>query len=67
QEEGKIRIIVRDDGVGMPGDLDISQSTSLGLKLIRTLVQHQLRGSLMIHSNQGTEIIIEFPVIIEGT
>ena len=60
-------ITVRDDGIGIPGNFDISRSNSLGLKLIRTLVQHQLKGSLTIKSQNGTEISMEFPVITAGT
>jgi two-component sensor histidine kinase len=67
QQNGQIHIIVRDNGIGMPAHFDISRSTSLGLKLIRTLVQHQLRGSLTINSNHGTEIIVEFPIILAET
>ena len=67
QENGQIRITVRDNGIGIPVDFDISRSNSLGLKLIRTLVQHQLKGSLMVKSQNGTEISMEFPVIIAGT
>ena len=64
EKKGKMHILVRDDGVGMPDDLDLSHSNSLGLKLIRTLVQHQLKGSLMVHTDQGTEFIIEIPITI---
>ena len=67
QKNGRIRIIVHDDGVGLPPDLDISRSTSLGLKLIRTLVQHQLLGSLSVKSEKGTQIEMEFPVTPAGT
>ena len=67
QEKGQIHLIVHDDGIGMPAHFDINRSNSLGLKLIRTLVQHQLKGSLMINSHHGTEIIVEFPIIIAGT
>jgi PAS domain S-box-containing protein len=67
QENGQIRITVRDDGIGMPAHFDISRSNSLGLKLIRTLVQHQLKGSIIINGHHGTEIIIEFPIMIAGT
>ena len=67
QENGQIHLIVRDDGVGMPDNFDITRSSSLGLKLIRTLVQHQLKGSLMIKSQHGTEIIVEFPLMIAGS
>ncbi len=46
QENGHIRIKVKDDGIGIPPDFDISHTNSLGMKLIRTLVKHQLKGSL---------------------
>jgi len=60
---GQVRMVVRDDGVGLPDGLDINTTGSLGLKLIRTLVQHQLRGSLTIISRNGTEVIAEFPLM----
>lgn len=66
QKNGSIRIMVRDDGVGLPPGLDITHSKSLGLKLIRTLIQHQLRGSLTMKSEKGTEVKIEFPVTPGG-
>ncbi len=64
QENGLVRITVRDDGIGLPEDIDIGKTTSLGLKLVRTLVQHQLKGTLTMHSHPGTETILEFPVIL---
>jgi PAS domain S-box-containing protein len=67
QKNGQIRITVRDNGIGLPTDFDISRSNSLGLKLIRTLVQHQLKGTLTFKSRNGTEISVEFPVMIAGT
>jgi PAS domain S-box-containing protein len=67
QENGRIRITVRDNGTGLPVDLDISRSNSLGLKLIRTLVEHQLKGTLTFKSRNGTEISMEFPVMVAET
>jgi len=64
QENGHLRITVKDDGIGIPPDFDIDQTNSLGMKLVRTLVKHQLKGSLQINRNQGTEMIIEFPLLI---
>jgi len=66
QENGRIRITVRDDGIGLPADFDISRTNSLGLKLIRTLVQHQLKGSLTLESKNGTEMSMEFPLTPAG-
>jgi PAS domain S-box-containing protein len=67
QENDRISITVRDDGIGFPADFDISRSNSLGLKLIRTLIQHQLKGSFSFKSRNGTEMSMEFPVIGAGT
>ncbi|MGB9175854.1 MAG: PAS domain S-box protein, partial [Methanoregula sp.] len=61
-----IRIIVRDDGVGIPRDVDVERSTSLGLKLIRSLVL-QLKGSVTITSDHGTNVTVEFPLNSGGT
>jgi PAS domain S-box-containing protein len=60
QDDDTIRIIVKDDGVGIPPDVDVYRTTSLGLKLIRSLVL-QLSGSVSISSDHGTEVVVEFP------
>ena len=67
QVDGQIKITIRDDGIGLPEHFDISRTDSLGLNLIRTLVQHQLKGSITFESHEGTEIRMEFPVIIAKT
>ncbi|HJX56242.1 MAG TPA: PAS domain S-box protein [Methanoregula sp.] len=66
-ENEKIRIAITDDGVGIPDNFDINRSNSLGLKLIRTLVQHQLKGSILTTSKNGTEMVVEFPVTLVET
>jgi two-component sensor histidine kinase len=67
QENGQIRITICDNGVGLPDNFEIGRSNSLGITLIRTIVQHQLKGSLMFKSQNGTKISMEFPVILAGT
>jgi len=39
REKGDIQVSIEDDGSGIPEGVDIHKSTSLGLKLIRNLVQ----------------------------
>ncbi|PKL60155.1 MAG: hypothetical protein CVV33_04130, partial [Methanomicrobiales archaeon HGW-Methanomicrobiales-4] len=67
EEGGHIKITIHDDGIGIPDDLDISVSNSLGIKLIRTLVQHQLKGSFEMNNDCGTKITIDFPIVLEET
>jgi two-component sensor histidine kinase len=66
QGNGRIRITVHDNGIGLPADFDISRTKSLGLKLIRTLIEQQLKGSFMLTSRDGTEMSLEFPLTQAG-
>ena len=68
-DDKTIRITVRDDGVGLPPELNWREPATLGLKLVR-LLSHQLAATLELTSDSGTEITIEFqpgPVIAGPT
>jgi two-component sensor histidine kinase len=56
-----ISLILSDDGIGMPRELDWATTRSLGLRLVRALAQ-QLRGTLEIRSQGGTEVRLTFQV-----
>ncbi len=58
-EDGEYLLVVGDDGVGLPRNLDIKNATTLGLLLINTLV-NQLEGNLKIESTMGTVFKITF-------
>ena len=51
------RLIVRDDGIGMPAE---RRKNSLGLKLVDILVK-QIRGSALVKNEDGTVVTITFP------
>ncbi len=51
---------VKDDGVGIPEDIDLEVTTSLGLKLVRNIVKKQFNGIMKLIRDKGTEFIIEF-------
>ncbi len=51
---------VKDNGAGIPENLDIKKSKSLGLQLVQTLIE-QLYGTCEMHNNGGTEVILNFP------
>ncbi|HEY9653308.1 MAG TPA: sensor histidine kinase, partial [Coleofasciculaceae cyanobacterium] len=57
--QGKLILIVRDNGVGIPEQLNIKTTSSLGLTLVQGLVD-QLDGTLEINRNQGTEVMMTF-------
>jgi two-component sensor histidine kinase len=63
QDGGLWRMIVRDDGPGPPGDLDIGRSASLGLKIVRAMAG-QLHGEFSItNSSPGAVCELTYPVL----
>jgi two-component sensor histidine kinase len=56
---GSGTLVVADDGAGLPPGLDLEQTETLGLQLVRTLVR-QLRGTLAVSGGPGTEVRIGF-------
>ncbi|MCF8459986.1 MAG: PAS domain S-box protein [Flavobacteriales bacterium] len=57
--DGKLKLIVSDDGIGLPDNFDIENAESLGLQLVTTLVT-QITGDLNIDSTNGTRFNIVF-------
>jgi two-component sensor histidine kinase/predicted hydrocarbon binding protein len=53
---------VKDNGRGIPENIDIEKTETLGIKLVRNLILKQLKGEFSIKSNPGTRIDIEFPI-----
>lgn len=66
QENGHMTITIRDDGIGISRNFDTVHATSLGFKLIRALIQYQLKGSFMINNDKGTEVVVKFPIQAAG-
>jgi two-component sensor histidine kinase len=61
----ELRIVVRDDGRGLPEGFDPEQSASLGLSIVRTLVESELGGSLWIGGapvGTGTLVAVRLPL-----
>jgi len=62
QREGSDYLLtIADNGIGMPEGIDVTMSHSLGLFLIRFIVEHQLQGSLAFSITRGTMYTIRFP------
>ncbi|MEE9514876.1 MAG: PAS domain-containing protein [Candidatus Brocadiales bacterium] len=65
--DATVYIKVKDDGSGMPDEVDVFKADSLGLKLVRNLVQKQLNGEISLGSDgKGTEFNINFTLSKEG-
>ena len=62
KQKKELELTVIDDGVGMPKDLDWKNSSTLGLKLVRTLVENQLDGSIDLDTTNGTKFTIKFNI-----
>jgi len=58
----EIEIVVRDNGLGLPDDVDIHQPRTVGLHLVNGLVEKQLDGQIEVRRDNGTEFQIKFPL-----
>jgi PAS domain S-box-containing protein len=58
-ENGRVRLRVADNGVGMPAGLDWRNAQSLGLRLVQMLTR-QLNGTVEANCDVGTEFVISF-------
>jgi two-component system, sensor histidine kinase PdtaS len=60
---GRLRVCVEDDGVGLPEGFDLDGSTSLGLSIVRTLVESELDGQLEMGPapGGGTRVVLDIP------
>jgi len=56
-----VSLVVADDGVGLPEDIEPENTDTLGLSLVGILTE-QLDGTLTIRRDHGTEFRISFPV-----
>jgi two-component sensor histidine kinase len=56
-------VTICDDGVGLPEGFTLAESSNLGLQIVRTLTENELRGTLVLHSDaQETKAVLEFPI-----
>lgn len=57
-----IQLIISDDGIGLPENMDYEKTESLGLKLVKSLVD-QIDGNMTLDNKDGTTIKIIFQEI----
>ncbi len=54
-----VRLVVEDDGSGLPPNFDPGQSSSLGLQIVHTLVTDDLKGTLHMESVAATTTVAD--------
>jgi two-component sensor histidine kinase len=62
REDDRLRVSVRDNGVGLPPDFTIDSTSSLGLSIVRGLVGTQLGGTISMRTEGGTVVELDIPV-----
>jgi len=65
-EDGRVNLTVSDDGVGLPPGFDIDKTRSLGLHLVKILLEDQLQGTLEVISEGGATFNMEFDLKDNG-
>jgi PAS domain S-box-containing protein len=58
--EDMIELLISDNGIGIPKDLDFENTQSLGLYLVKMLAENQLQGEIHLDRSKGTEFKIKF-------
>ena len=59
-EGDRLTLVVRDNGIEIPGEVDLETSKTLGLRLVGMLTR-QIDGKLELDREGGTEFRITFP------
>ncbi len=57
-----LRVEVRDDGVGLPEGFSPGRSPDLGLQIVHTLVQDDLKGRITMTNAGGVRAVITMPL-----
>ena len=63
--DGRLRVVVEDDGRGLPPGFDLDGGSGLGLTIVRTLVESELRGRLAHGRREygpGSRFVVDVPV-----
>lgn len=62
----QVVIQIKDDGSGLPEGFSLDQTRSLGLRIVQTLVQDDLRGRFSLYEQDGVVAEVAFPKLSVG-
>lgn len=63
----KLRLVYSDNGRGLPKDFSLEHGDTFGFKIIRSLAENQMYGSLRILDSDGFSVEVVFPAEISET
>jgi PAS domain S-box-containing protein len=58
---GQVRILISDNGIGLPANIDLDAPDTLGLQLVRAIAG-QLQGRVAVERGSGSRFEITFPL-----
>jgi len=61
-----VSIVVQDDGQGLPEGFDLDSDAHLGLRIVKSMVERDLRGTLQLLSIEGTRVVVSFDKALWG-
>lgn len=59
-DKQEFELEVSDNGVGAPENLDLESVETLGLQMVKSLVENQLQGTIELDTSAGTRFVIKF-------
>lgn len=60
--DNAVRLVMADDGTGLPPDPAAYPPGCMGLELMRSYVEHSLRGSMRLENRGGAILTVDFPL-----
>jgi two-component sensor histidine kinase len=57
--DGKYELLISDNGIGFPEDINFKNTNTLGLQLVNNLID-QIDGEITLNRSHGTEFKITF-------
>ncbi len=61
-----VGIHIGDDGAGLPGEFNLGAGSGLGLRIVQSLVEGDLKGKFEMRSDRGARAIVTFPKTLLG-
>ncbi len=60
--DNTVHLMLKDNGIGVPGEFDFRKHDSLGMKLVFALAEEQLQGSIRYSTVGGIAWFLDFPL-----